>query len=609
MTDYLDSDCSTPSYLSPNDDDDDFNMSDYDGEEEEEDLVDDKKTKAIKEGFALHPSAENGVNSPNNDKFLSTQPASQSVTKKQRRTSPRSKQKGITGAIAGAITRESESLIIPKKPSPPKKQQAPKTTKPPSQTPMQTKQPPMKKRKVSLSPTDSLAKQRPTTQAIDLLADDDNDDDSDDEILAVKRDRMNNANVTQQRMSPSMLAAASKQQKEHVSKAKEMKKQQKAKKKSDSNASEIASAKNIDEKSNAFQSSKSRTESRANQKLPPAESSSTTKKDKAPKQDYMASEKNKDLVTKSAATESKPKKTKPKKPTAMSAKNDSESSKAADASAKTKDTTAPSKATDSKAKPAAIKVKPPPKKKKKRATFEEELLQKMFMSCRPYAIRDLVQLMGKTTSEASVNFCLLSLIDKKWVIKKEFKSGNRSKELYWANQESKDKKLWALDCLQLPSSETIRETRLELASLQQQQKTLVREIEEIEKTPSNDHLAVLCQNAQTEVDDLAVKLEAMKKRIASGPQQNKAKKPGLGFRNNRFGSNKMPPKKAQTPLQLKKRINAMRDHWVKRRRKCMDFVEALADGMEKKVKDVVNKVLELETDEEAKAVLPPKHAV
>ena len=60
MTDYLDSDCSTPSYLSPNDDDDDFNMSDYDGEEEEEDLVDDKKTKAIKEGFALHPSSISG---------------------------------------------------------------------------------------------------------------------------------------------------------------------------------------------------------------------------------------------------------------------------------------------------------------------------------------------------------------------------------------------------------------------------------------------------------------------------------------------------------------------------------------------------------------------
>ena len=323
----------------------------------------------------------------------------------------------------------------------------------------------------------------------------------------------------------------------------------------------------------------------------------------------MKSAKNAATATKSAAAESKPKKTKAKKATVASTKKDSKPSKAADTDAKSKDTTASSKTTDSKVKPGVTKAKPPPKKKKKRTTFEEELLKKMFMSCRPYAVRDLVQLMGKTTSEASVNFCLLSLIDKKWVIKKEFKSGNRTKELYWANQESKDKKLWALDCLQLPSIETIRETRLELASLQQQHKTLVREIEEIEKTPSNDQLAVLCQTAQTDVDNLAAKLEAMKARIASGAPQNKPKKPGLGFRNNRFGSNKMPPKKAQTPLQLKKRINAMRDHWVKRRRKCMDFVEALADGMEKKVKDVVNKVLELETDEEAKAVLPPKHVV
>merc|ERR1712238_345814 len=81
---------------------------------------------------------------------------------------------------------------------------------------------------------------------------------------------------------------------------------------------------------------------------------------------------------------------------------------------------------------------PPPKKKKKvaaktktkRMTFQDELIQKMIMTCRPYAMKELVQLMGKSTNEASINFCLLTLIDKNWVIKKEFQSKSRSKELY-----------------------------------------------------------------------------------------------------------------------------------------------------------------------------------
>ena len=40
----------------------------------------------------------------------------------------------------------------------------------------------------------------------------------------------------------------------------------------------------------------------------------------------------------------------------------------------------------------------------------------------------------------------------------------------------------------------------------------------------------------------------------------------------------------------------------------MDFVEQLADGLEKKVKDVV-KLLELETDEAVGVKLPPKYDI
>ena len=53
------------------------------------------------------------------------------------------------------------------------------------------------------------------------------------------------------------------------------------------------------------------------------------------------------------------------------------------------------------------------------------------------------------------------------------------------------------------------------------------------------------------------------------------------------------------PIALKKNINGMLGEYKSRKRKCMDFVENLADAMEKKVKDVTGeKVLCLETDEE-----------
>eukprot|EP00536_Pseudo-nitzschia_multiseries_P007463 jgi/Psemu1/287135/fgenesh1_pg.176_\ len=294
---------------------------------------------------------------------------------------------------------------------------------------------------------------------------------------------------------------------------------------------------------------------------------------------------------------------------------------------------------------AKAATKPKQKKKKaKRTTFEDELLQKMFLACRPYSTRDLIQLMGKTTSEASVRFCLLSHIDKKWVLQKTFESSSKNrttKELYWANQDCKDPKLWARDCLQLPSRETIREARSELAALQKRQKTIARDIATVEQAPSNDELEARCRAARGEVAALRAELDAVKARIrtatsatnstatnsttagASAPSNRNRRSVGTAVVAPRFGAGihrlgvvgrhasananananakRKPPAAAAaaatTPLRLKKRINAMREEWKTRKRKCMDFVDQLADGLEKKVGDVVRKVLELETDE------------
>lgn len=612
MADLSDSDGSSAAdYSSP--EDDEYNMSETEDEDDDDELgdvsTDHEKTKAVREGFSLHRHSMDS-NSPETPggKYLSTQPASQSsydvvssAASKKRRISPRRKSPAsTTGAIVGVMNGETNSMdnvVIPKKPKF-RQQQQQQTHQP------EPKKPPMKKRKVSLSPTDSLARQRPSNrgrddskgeEVIDLFSDDDDD------VVATRSNPKSPTlgEIGKEEALRQRLAAANKQQKEHVAATKQKQKnaseekasskkadadrtkETKAPKKRISKVSEVSYSKDLDGKPNEKLPSTKTAENKSSATKTKAKMAKTSKDAKAKTNQAAGkvAEKPNEIVSEPQAAVAKGKK-------------------------KTAEATKP-----------ALQKKT---KKKKRITFEDELLQKMFMTCRPYSIRDLVQLMGKTASEASVNFCLLSLTDKKWVVKKEFKSGsNRTKELYWANQESKDKKLWALECLQLPDQETIRQGRMELAALQQQQKSVAREIEAVERTPSNQQLAILCQNVQKQVDDLSAKLDAMKKRIGSSDATNSrgnAKKlPGnrFGGRTSSFLHNRQnqAPKKKATPLQLKKRINSMRDHWIKRKRKCMDFVESLADGMEKKVKDVVNKVLELETDDAEQAVLPPKHVL
>ena len=248
------------------------------------------------------------------------------------------------------------------------------------------------------------------------------------------------------------------------------------------------------------------------------------------------------------------------------------------------------------------------KAKKKRMTFQDELIQKIFFSCRPHSMKELIALMGKKTSEASIHHCLLTLIDKKWIMKKEFESKSRSKELYWANQECTDAKLWDLDCMRLPSPDDIRRTRTELAALQQRTKSVRHEIDVIVKTPSNAQLAKLRVSAERDVQKLQQQLTTVQTRIAKAVASAAVPKT-KSFGGNKTLTVKKKNQKRLTPLQLMKNINTLRDAWKTRKQKCMDFVGQLSDGMEKTVKDVVKKVLELETDELCNVQLPPKHII
>lgn len=57
---------------------------------------------------------------------------------------------------------------------------------------------------------------------------------------------------------------------------------------------------------------------------------------------------------------------------------------------------------------------------------------------------------------------------------------------------------------------------------------------------------------------------------------------------------------------LKTLSNLWREEWIKMKRKCTDFVDRMADGMEKKPKECM-KLLDIETDESEGVSLPEKY--
>ena len=114
----------------------------------------------------------------------------------------------------------------------------------------------------------------------------------------------------------------------------------------------------------------------------------------------------------------------------------------------------------------------------------------------------------------------------------------------------------------------------------------------------------------SDIDAQVAALEKDVKELEGRKQACLAAASGAAAKNSppgKLGKRPAPPSKFDTdPKIVKSRINNMRSEWVKRKRFAMDFVENLADGLDKKPKEVV-KILELDTDEAENAVMPPKY--
>lgn len=242
-------------------------------------------------------------------------------------------------------------------------------------------------------------------------------------------------------------------------------------------------------------------------------------------------------------------------------------------------------------------AKPAPKKKGKKQTFQDELLQILFYSCKPYTAKLLSQQLK--SPESAINFSMLSLVDKGWVVKKEFPTKRgAAKELIWANQDAKNKEL--AEALKAVPPHELLQAQQEVKKLLQQEQNLAAELAKTLQEPSNQDLDVKIKSVEDEIKELEQKLGEMKGRIEA------AKTSADAVPGKKNGKKRSAP---MTPLRMKKKINSLRSEWKKRKEKCMDFVEQLADGMEKKVKDVMRTVLDVETDEAAGVQMPPKYDV
>lgn len=265
---------------------------------------------------------------------------------------------------------------------------------------------------------------------------------------------------------------------------------------------------------------------------------------------------------------------------------------------------------------------PKPPKKKKR-TFHDEILYTMLTSCKPYTLKTLAKDTNNTVE--GLRHAMLSFLDKKLVICKEFPSKKGStrepKKLYWANpmslaevENGKGKKgggggavTKELSKLLAPSAE-IEEARASRQQLERQRRALHERLTPLLAIPTMKELGDQIADEERKLNEVQDEIRAVKGRMADASQRSSNATPGRvrtasgGYASaachpaDRF--RKLPRPKPQDPTTLKRKINHMLGEYKNRKRKCMDFVEELADAMEKKTKDVLgDRVLGLDTDE------------
>jgi hypothetical protein len=232
-----------------------------------------------------------------------------------------------------------------------------------------------------------------------------------------------------------------------------------------------------------------------------------------------------------------------------------------------------------------------PAKMKKRS-FHDQILYTMLTSSKPYTLKSLAKDCNTTTE--ALNHAMLSFLDKQLVLSKDFPSKKGEKKLYWANpiseSEMNGKSAIAKEFGKLlASKEEMAQAVKTQSELTRTLRGIGEELRPLSAIPSLKQLEDEISSQEKELQQIQSEINAIRQRMEKEKEPTKP----LGPSYNRFNK---APSKPRDKTSLKRSINHYTCEYKKRKRTCMDFVENLADAMEKKVKDAA-KTLDLETDE------------
>jgi len=205
---------------------------------------------------------------------------------------------------------------------------------------------------------------------------------------------------------------------------------------------------------------------------------------------------------------------------------------------------------------------------------------------------------------------------------KEF--GKRKKEIYYVDIDKASKDLshssasgddGGKSTNATASSDEMQARKVELQSCMARQVGLQREMKRVLQELSNDDLTKKLEEEETVANGLRSRVTAAKGRIeTSHDDSGGGGRSSLAKRGANYGTqirSTFQTKREEdtmTSKQIKTRFNFMRLEWKARKEKCNDFIDNLADAMEKRLKEV-HKTLDVVTDQMEGVVLPPKQVI
>ena len=239
--------------------------------------------------------------------------------------------------------------------------------------------------------------------------------------------------------------------------------------------------------------------------------------------------------------------------------------------------------------PAAPDLTPAPVVVKKKKNMMEIVFDLMLHASAPFDMKTLER--RSKFPAAALSGILEKMEVKKFVKSKEFGKVT----LYWVNQtceRAQPRKV---------SEKEVGVVEKKVQDLQQEIAQKEKELNEIKSQPLNTNLDDNLAIVEDEVTALREKVE--RSRNAASAQKITPIKKTLMGKNVDAGKSAAQLAREKCPRRMKIRINSMRKSWIDTKRKCMDFVENLADGLDKKTKETLN-IVGIETDENEGVAIP-----